>query len=277
MSEPLVWFAEDRAQRDPQPKTPNRWEQMRDRSIEEARRTKAIGEARAYYRACAPLRGGHPYLQSHGLGVEGCHSLRVDSVGWLVAPMHRAHGIVSLQRISPEGEKRFWAGAPSGSTHLIISHHRPTLTILTEGLATGLALYAAVPNSEVVVTYTASNLPKVAKRLAVRGFCVVAADNDHETEKRTGRNPGVLAAQEAAEILRCGVAVPEGITGTDWCDYRQERFRIRHAIRSYGKRPITDSDLRRSVDGEIQRALANQQAYIIPRDHGPSRDHAAEG
>ena len=40
------------------------------------------------------------------------------------------------------------------------------------------------------------------------GLAVVAADNDQGTEVRIGTNPGIDAAQAAADAAGAGVAVP---------------------------------------------------------------------
>jgi phage/plasmid primase-like uncharacterized protein len=58
--------------------------------------------------------------------------------------------------------------------------------------------------------------------MRVRGLTVVCADNDSETETRTGKNPGLESGRKAAASIGCGVACPAGIRGTDWADALQE-------------------------------------------------------
>jgi putative DNA primase/helicase len=228
---------------------------------ERAERDAAIQGAREYYGAASPLLGGHPYLTAHGLDMTGCRGLKIDARGWLVVPMVRAGRLLSLQRIHESGEKRFWPGAPTTATQYELDRRGATLTILCEGLATGLALLAAVPTSRVVVAFTAGNLVRVAEQLPRRGLTCVAADNDHGTAARIGKNPGVEAATAAAAIIGCGVAVPDGIRGTDYCDLRAERYADRLEKRIRGSH-VTDAQLRRQVDAEIERAVMRSAVFV---------------
>lgn len=226
----------------------------RAREEHEAARRHAAEAARAYYTAAAPLRGGHPYLDTHGLDMAGCRGIRIDARGWLVLPMLRDRRIISVQRVGPAGEKLFWPGAPTAGTSYVIDRRGAAMTVLCEGIATGLALYGAVPHARVLIAFSAGNLPRVAALLPRRGLYAVAADNDHATEARIGKNPGLSAARDAADILGCSVASPRGIAGTDWCDYRAERIAAIQA-RVHGRRTPTPAAARREADGEIAREV----------------------
>lgn len=221
----------------------------------------ATKEAREYYAsACRPLLGGHAYLTAHGLDMTGCVGLKVDRKGWLVIPAYDGRGMLStVQRISAEGEKRFWPGAPVQGASYTVDRQRASITVLCEGLATGLAVFAAAPLTRVVVAFNSGNLIRVAERLAQRGMVVVAADNDHGTAERLGKNPGLEAAQQVAAVLGCGVAAPEHIAGTDWADYRQERLATR--LGQMGPRD-RESEVRRAVDAEIAAAITREARFI---------------
>jgi putative DNA primase/helicase len=228
-SEPLTWRAGDGAAL----AAPiDRAEIARRQAERRAALVRATYEARAYYGACAPLRDGHQYLVDKGLGVAGCRGLRVDAAGWLVIPMLYNGKVLSVQRISPDGEKKFHAGATTKSAYYVIEPSSASLTILVEGFATGLTLFQAVPNSRVIVAFNAGNLALVAERMERAGMAVVCADNDHETEARIGRNPGLDAARAAAEVLGVGLAFPT-CTGTDWNDYLMEQMELAHAGQSF--------------------------------------------
>jgi putative DNA primase/helicase len=228
-TEPLTWRAGDGAAL----AAPiNRAEIARRQAERRAALVQATLEARAYYAGCTPLRDGHPYLAEKGLGVAGCRGLRIDAAGWLVIPMLYNGKVLSLQRISPQGEKKFHYGATTKGAYYLIDRPSATVTILVEGFATGLTVFNAIPTSRVIVGFNASNLALVAERMERAGMAVVCADNDHETEKRIGRNPGLDAAHAAAEVLGVGVAFPM-CEGTDWNDYVMEQMELAHAGQSF--------------------------------------------
>lgn len=226
---------------------------------------RATLEARAYYDACAPLRDSHPYLVNKGMGVAGCQGLRVDAKGWLVIPMLYNGRILSLQRISPSGEKKFHFGATTKSAYYAIERQGATITALVEGFATGLTIYNAVPNSRVVVAFNAGNLPIIAGSMTRFAMGVVCADNDHETAKRIGRNPGMDFAREAAELLGVGVAFPT-CDGTDWNDYAQERLETAAAGQQFSfNRKRTVQQLQASVYADIKLKVMREARLMRPK------------
>jgi putative DNA primase/helicase len=188
------------------------------RKREHERRALAIRGAREFWGRCSPLGQPHPYIARKGLSSLGCAGLRTKD-GLLVVPVMVGEYLVSLQTITPQGEKRFWPGAPVKAGAYLMNRPRPALTCFVEGLATGLAIYQSVPQASVVVAFDCGNLQPVAERLKPRGSVVVCADNDHRTQALRGFNPGLEKARNAAELIGCGVAHPTGIEGSDWCDY----------------------------------------------------------
>jgi putative DNA primase/helicase len=174
-------------------------------------------KAARYFEQCKPLTGSHPYLIGKGCDMRGCHGLRVDEKGALVIPMYRGGKLISVQRISADGGKLFWSGAPTKGAFYPLRRDGATISILCEGLATGLTLYAAIPQSKVGVCFNAANIEYIAQSMTISGMAVVAGDNDHETERRIGRNPGADSARVAAEKIGCGMALPD-CAGTDWND-----------------------------------------------------------
>lgn len=217
----------------------------------------ATEAARQYYRAAEPLRHSHRYLDDHGLDIRGCYGLRVDREGWLIIPSYRGDAVATIQRIAPDGTKRFWKGASVGGTSYRIDRPRATITIVCEGFATGLALFQAMTIARVVVAWNAGNLAHVEVPTGLR---VIAADNDYATEEKRGFNPGIQAAREAAEKLGCGIAYPEGIKGTDWADYRQERYA---ALKPLASRYDTRGSLMKRVDAEIRTRIMRKVGAAI--------------
>jgi len=195
------------------------------RQEERKRRWQAILAAQALWAAAEPMRGLHPYLAGKGLSAAGCQHLR-QSAGRLLVPLMRGQRLISVQQIAADGTKRFFAGAPVRGGCCVLERQRAALTCICEGLATGLAIYQAIAHARVVVAFNAGNLPVVARAMKeagpLRTQTIVCADNDHETQKRTGSNPGLEKAREAAHVLGAALAFPAGIQGTDWADALQE-------------------------------------------------------
>ena len=222
-AEPVMWRASDDAAAMAAPI--DRAAIARRQEERRAALCEATLGARAFYEKCAPLRDSHPYLVGKGLGVAGCVGLRVDTDGWLVVPMLYNGKILSLQRISPDGEKKFHFGATTKCAYYALERAGAAVTVLVEGFATGLTVFQAIANCRVIVAFNAGNLPVVAERMDRSGMGVVCADNDHETAARIGRNPGLDAAHAAAALLGVGVAAP-ACKGTDWNDYAMEQMEL---------------------------------------------------
>lgn len=197
-----------------------------------------------YAKAQPLLRGDHDYLRAKRLTQEGCRGLKVDADGWLVIPIYRNRKLISVQRISPDGQKLFSPGAPTKAGSYTLWRPGAPVTILAEGLGTALAIFAACPMAVVEVCFSAANLVAVASRNQY-GTVAVAGDNDpwsmcHRHKKENciepmdpelprpewcRCNPGKTAAMEAARILGCGYAVPScADQGTDWQDLYAERL-----------------------------------------------------
>lgn len=241
------------------------------RAHAEARRKQVMAShaAREFYaNTCQPLRDGHPYLESHGLEMAGCSGLKLDRDGWLVVPAYRERNLMTVQRISPDGDKRFWPGAPVKGASYVVERRGASITVLCEGLATGLALFAAAPLTRILVAFNSGNLKQVA--IPHAGMLAIAADNDWKTAERVGTNPGLLAAQEAAGAFGVGVVAvpPAEMDGSDWCDWRNEEIAKRTERRVYGSRE-TPLSIRRAVDAEVASAI--MRAARIPHVKATAR------
>jgi putative DNA primase/helicase len=214
-------------------------EEIQARKDEERRvKVAAVHAARDYYAMAKPMQGGHPYLESHGLTVQGCDAVRVDGK-WMVVPMYRNGSLLCVQRIAGDGTKLYWEDAISKGTSLLLARHDSTLTVYCEGFATGLAIFQAIPSCTVVVCFTAANMLLVATESKPHGMTVVCADNDVATAEKfrltkgIATNPGLEYGKKAADALGAGLAYPVGIKGTDWCDALMEgwsKMKVRQAI-----------------------------------------------
>lgn len=221
----------------------DRREKERKRLEEEYRQRadQAARDARATWQDAGDRREVlTPYLQRKGVQAHGTRAL---ADGTLLVPMRDADGVLgNIQRIAPtrpaddQPEKRYMPGArKQGLCHLIGPAPDPDggVLLLAEGYATAATVAECLSVAEggpwpVAVCFDAGNLKAVAEAWAEKlpGLVVlVCADDDSETESRTGRNPGVKAAESAARAAvklggRAAVVKPAGLPdgGSDFND-----------------------------------------------------------
>lgn len=113
------------------------------------------------------------YTERKGL-VSG-HYLTNPAGDLLIRIQDETGQTVNIQRITPDGAKKFLSGGRvSGCFHVL---HGKAPAILCEGYATGATIQAAT-GREVIIAFSANNLPKVARVLAGR-VALLAADHDN--------------------------------------------------------------------------------------------------
>ena len=178
----------------------------------------AAAEAQAYWAGnCADVTepAQAPYLARKAVLPFG---VRLDrSSKELVIPLHDGAGkLWNVQRIAPTKPERgtdklFIRGAKkSGLFHLIGQVQAPGALLVAEGYATAASLHQAT-GLPVAVAFDAGNLAHVAKALHRQhpgALLVLCADNDAATEGRTGTNPGLQKAMDAAGAVGGVVACP---------------------------------------------------------------------
>ena len=189
----------------------------RDLAEREARHRDAAAQAAEQW-AQASEEGQSPYLVRKG--VQG-HGVRFAGGGVLLVPMRDAAGeLWNVQTIKPERpadggpEKLFLRGGrKSGLLHWCGSPEAAPVLLIAEGYATAATVHEAT-SRPVAVAFDAGNLAHVAKairRAYPAALIVLCADDDRETEAKTGRNPGREKATEAARSVRGAIAWPEGL------------------------------------------------------------------
>jgi putative DNA primase/helicase len=185
----------------------------RDRETEETRlKAEASEKAGNIWKTATPVEH-HKYLTLKGIASHGAKAYQ-DS---LVLPVRDSSGTLhSLQFIGPDGEKRFLTGGRVQGCYYAIGKPDGLLCVC-EGFATGASIREATGHA-VAIAFNAGNLLSVAK--ALRGKfpnlkLILCADDDH----KTGGNPGVTKATEAAlavdgliAVPRFGDSRPEGAT-----------------------------------------------------------------
>lgn len=168
----------------------------------------------------------HPYLKKKG--VTG-YTLKQNDEALLVPLYDGANiqkpRIINLQRIFANGEKRPLTGGLMKGVFSPIGKNPEGPILVCEGWATGAALYR-LTNYTVVCAMTAGNLTDTARMVKLNKpdrEVLICADNDHETEAKTGKNPGRNYAIKAAEQAKLGAPIWPDFTdeedGSDWDDY----------------------------------------------------------
>jgi putative DNA primase/helicase len=174
---------------------------------QKADQAEAIKEARAYLATLPEATTDNPYLKRKG--VAPCHGLLADGED-LICPVLGADGRpMSYQRITPDGSKRFAPGCPVAGGWFAFKGDGGPL-VVCEGVATGGSLHQTT-GATVLCSFSAGNLESVARMARARypaRTLILAADNDTETEARTGENPGLEAAKAAALAVNGLMAIP---------------------------------------------------------------------
>lgn len=133
--------------------------QQRDAEFAQRQAT-AAQKAQNELNAAEPCTPEHPYLLRKG--IPPLADIRQDRAGTLLIPIRNAVGQVqSLQRIAPDGEKRFLTGGKVHGGHCVIQGKPEKPFALCEGYATGASIHLA-SDYTVYVAFSAQNLPVVA-------------------------------------------------------------------------------------------------------------------
>ena len=194
----------------------------RQREADQRQRQQAAAEyARRLWRDARRADPGHPYLTA-----KGCRPYNLRQLAdALLVPLTHNGELVNIQRIHPDGSKRFLSGgrvkgccSPLG----LIQAGQPLY--LCEGWATGATLHQSTGHP-VACAMNAGNLLAVGQQLQRTypdALLIMAGDDDRQTEG----NPGKTAAIAAAETLGCGLILPpwsgdEPLSLTDFNDLRQ--------------------------------------------------------
>lgn len=152
--------------------------------------------------------GDHLYIENKQL--VSLHNARIDAkTGELLIPMCvHGVGLVNVQRIYQNGEKRFLKGGRiTGAYSVIGSIEGNTRVLICEGWATGATLHELY-DLPIVVAFNAGNLMAVARVLRSQ-FPTFAITFCGDDDRQTPKNPGRTKAIEAAEAIGAAIALPE--------------------------------------------------------------------
>ena len=212
-----------------------KWEEDRKkRELEQLKKyAKAADDAYEYFKnKCEQYDFEHPYLTKKKL--KNHYSIRIDNLkNFLVIPLYDINkSLISVQTISPDGDKRFFTGAKTKGAFFPIGLkelNSPNAPIfLGEGVATMATVYELLgAKYPAVAAMNCGNLLEVAQALKSKypsNPIVITADNDIKTALKSGINPGIAAAMDVvnAKLAISYVAPPfdkNSHDGSDWNDY----------------------------------------------------------
>lgn len=199
------------------------------RQRERERQVQAVKEAQELYNTSRPATAEHAYIRLKR--IENYDKFREGHDGELLIPLYKASTgeFQSLQRIFPNGDKRFYFGTQTTGAYFDFEpvSKNDGVILIAEGIATAETVYRLTGKKYCVFSaMNCGNLHNVTapmKQQYPQSSIIVFADNDHETEARTGENPGRLYAETEVKSGRAkAFIIPEfvhGENGSDWNDY----------------------------------------------------------
>ncbi len=179
-----------------------RAEREQKERAESARKRKSAADEALRQWGAASEQGSSPYLTRKQVGADGVRF----AGGAVLVPLYDAEGaLCNLQRIAPNGDKRFLTGGKVRGCMHWVGHAggQAEAVLVAEGYATAWTLHAATC-LPVAVAFNAGNLASVARAVRAKHPAlriIVCADDDAETQAKSGKNPGLEAAQSAAAMV----------------------------------------------------------------------------
>lgn len=193
-----------------------------------AKQDAAAKQAQALWKAAKSADPAHGYLAAKGLAPFG---IRQSGAALLVPMLDASFGLWNVQRIGPDGGKRFLTGGRIDglswphAMHLADGRPSPGPLVIGEGFATVAAIHEATGHG-VAAAMSARNLKPVARamrRLFPARQIVIAADDD----RHLADNMGLRLATRAAESIGGLLAIPRpetsrGNSGADFADLTRD-------------------------------------------------------
>jgi len=246
---------------------------------EAAQRAAAREQAGALWSTATDEVNGHPYLTAKGVSA---HGIRVAGDALLIPVRDTAGELHGLQRIFPDGSKRFTPGtAVSGHYHLIGT---PTdLVCVAEGYASASTVCEATGEA-VAASFNCGNLRPVAEALRAAHpdiSIVVCGDDDHATEGNPGRHHAELAAKAVGARVVFPVFSDQSKRGSDFNDLASAegieavQRQLADAITSEGPVPLPKAP-DQDVDEDVIGGAPLLPDATDPRDDVTGDDLTAE-
>lgn len=180
------------------------WAEAKQRRMEERERSaaEATRDANEMWRSAGQASPDHAYVVKKQLDPTDFRQLGDR----LLVPMFDCEGVIrNLQRIAPDGSKRFLRGGRTDGLFFLMGN--PTQRGQTVCIGEGVATMAAIRRHTgfpAIVTFSAKNMPAVARAwFAARpdlDFVVCGDDDAHLAETPGGNVGRQVAEATAAEI-----------------------------------------------------------------------------
>jgi len=166
--------------------------------------------------------GPSPYIDNKKLSsLHGALTILGDDGRILLVPMRDIDGVLhGVQRIAPDGRKKFVFGQRVSGTFHVIGDLNDSFIYVAEGFATAATIREATGRT-VVAAFNAGNLEEVSREIKRRHpnkAVMIAGDDDRWTEGNPGRTKAEAAARSAlgATVFPVFRSPVEG--QTDWND-----------------------------------------------------------
>lgn len=255
-------------------------EEIRGKQEEAAR------EAERIWNSAGETGRKHPYLERKGIASGLCENSNIkESDGVLLIPMRDIDGkLWGIQRIWPDGTKRFLQGQRKAGTFFVFGERNAETIALCEGFATAASVFMATGVST-YAAFDAGNLIRVAAELHKPGKRIIVCGDDDIWSN--GKNIGREKAEAAAKSVG-GVAVfpefkPESLVKVG--DFTGEGWGTVVAITETKPTDFNDLYVLEGVD-EVRRQIekclgrheesGRNEAQRLPNDGVPS-EHADSG
>ncbi len=260
----------------------------RERKAREKRRMKQIVASEAAARLWERLEFAptqHPYIVRKRIPcfTEDCLRYNPETKS-LAVPLKDIEGrFWSIQWIPEEGDKRFFIGTSTDgifwSVWLDVLDKNPKEVILLgEGFAT-MAKVFELMKKPCVAAMSCYKLEVIAKKLREKypeAKIIITADNDHETECKHERNPGLLYANIVANSKMFGMKLADGVVFppfteadaglSDWDDYAMKYGD--EAAQKLLQEKIADICMTDEERAELER---RKQLVLVIHDLNPSQ------
>lgn len=208
--------------------------------IRKAKKRERSEFARRLWEKLLPAPENHPYLQRKKVKSYGLRFSPewpdgpIDSLkNCLAVPLKDISGqIISIQWIPADSEqhKLFYQGASLDGAFYSVGFEKlkdnPQQIILVgEGYATMAKVYelTGYPSVAAMSCHRLKEVAEILSKTYSENKIIMVADNDQETERKRGINPGEYYAELVVKAqISLGILVPEfgyGESGTDWDDY----------------------------------------------------------